>query len=195
MVEQCTRCDATKTNLIRLRTVWNVERVSLLSDRLEIISMPLHRPRSCWIRRWPFVKQRARVSSACRTTGPLTETEERNRPQCTCQDRNRLKLFSSNEQDRKSTGEPISQPKRVRTNDTCALDKFITSMPELIKSPELAKKKAFYFLQWKHGSANLVLSSQSLSTKSFSPLHGISPTTRKSQVRWGLFSDEQSMFL
>jgi len=28
MVEQQTRCDATKTNLIRLRTAWNVERVS-----------------------------------------------------------------------------------------------------------------------------------------------------------------------
>jgi len=47
----------------------------LLSDRLEIISMPLHRLRSCWIRRQPFVKQRARVSSAGRTTGPLTAAE------------------------------------------------------------------------------------------------------------------------
>jgi len=44
----------------------------LLSNRLEIISMPLHRLRSCRIRRQPFVKQRARVSSAGRTTGPLT---------------------------------------------------------------------------------------------------------------------------
>jgi len=28
MVEQCARCDVIKTNLIRLRIVWNVERVS-----------------------------------------------------------------------------------------------------------------------------------------------------------------------
>ena len=44
----------------------------LLSESLEIIPMRLHRSRSRFIRRWPLVTQRAWVSSAGRTTGPLT---------------------------------------------------------------------------------------------------------------------------